>query len=385
MTLRPEIGEILAPQISPLAQRLYRECTTAKTWIGRAFNDDGPLVVRLTQIVLQGYCQALLNDQERLDLSAFRAAINQALQELLVGRSREEFIAYLRATAEQFLPMFGTQLSSAQRECLTHTHLAYTRDLAFWAADYAVRTGARGSIQDEEAQNIAVQALLAGRQTAADKLADLGWGQLGTIVVAHGEGLVLPEQSAAVRRRLASQSIKWQWYSQDQHYLLMLGAEQPILERMTELVHEIAKLLEKPMVMTNTESGLASLIPLMESLKLASHGRTANPQVEQVTSVEELLPEIICLSGAEVASPYLERFLAPMENLDEEYVQTLRAYLSAGADPKLAAKLLYVHANTVRYRITKISKLTGWDLGNPRFNFCLQVALSAQQLGAEGN
>ena len=48
-----------------------------------------------------------------------------------------------------------------------------------------------------------------------------------------------------------------------------------------------------------------------------------------------------------------------------EYVATLRAYLDAFGDVRAAVALVHVHPNTFRYRIRRISELTGIDLDDP--------------------
>ena len=61
-------------------------------------------------------------------------------------------------------------------------------------------------------------------------------------------------------------------------------------------------------------------------------------------------------------------------------LETLSAYLSTGRSLEGAARELYVHPNTVRYRLRKVSELTGWDPLDARESFVLQVALAAGRL-----
>ena len=59
---------------------------------------------------------------------------------------------------------------------------------------------------------------------------------------------------------------------------------------------------------------------------------------------------------------------------------TAAAYLDTGRSVEAAARQLFVHPNTVRYRLRGVAKLTGWDPSHPREGFVLQVAIAAGRL-----
>jgi sugar diacid utilization regulator len=71
--------------------------------------------------------------------------------------------------------------------------------------------------------------------------------------------------------------------------------------------------------------------------------------------------------------------LGPLREHDLEHggnlVACLRAYLSSGAELKAVAKELYLHRNSVRYKLRRISEITGLDLRDPEARFQLQLAL----------
>ena len=56
-------------------------------------------------------------------------------------------------------------------------------------------------------------------------------------------------------------------------------------------------------------------------------------------------------------------------------MSSLGAYLSSGAELKAVAKELYLHRNSVRYKLRRISEITGLDLRDPEARFQLQLAL----------
>ncbi|WP_372408560.1 PucR family transcriptional regulator [Streptomyces luteireticuli] len=72
------------------------------------------------------------------------------------------------------------------------------------------------------------------------------------------------------------------------------------------------------------------------------------------------------------------RALPPPER--ERLLDTLERWFSAGGSAAAAARLLYCHPNTVRYRLRRLEELTGRSLADPRAVADLAVALCALRL-----
>jgi DNA-binding PucR family transcriptional regulator len=69
---------------------------------------------------------------------------------------------------------------------------------------------------------------------------------------------------------------------------------------------------------------------------------------------------------AAVLRSFSHRLLGPLQEYDDrhnaELIGTLRSFLACDGSWSACASLLYVHVNTVRYRISRIEALTGRDL-----------------------
>ena len=73
---------------------------------------------------------------------------------------------------------------------------------------------------------------------------------------------------------------------------------------------------------------------------------------------------------ASVPAPVLrasrDRLLGPLRDYDDRHnaqlVGTLRSFLDCDGSWAACASLMYVHVNTVRYRISRVEALTGRDL-----------------------
>ncbi len=85
----------------------------------------------------------------------------------------------------------------------------------------------------------------------------------------------------------------------------------------------------------------------------------------------------------------LEPFRALIEPLQEhdrtrrsDLVLTLKTYFAAGGNASEAADRLFLHRNSMLYRLERIQKLTGLDLRNDRVALALQLGLLANARGA---
>ncbi len=87
-------------------------------------------------------------------------------------------------------------------------------------------------------------------------------------------------------------------------------------------------------------------------------------------------PGLLELQPPERLTPFSETLVAPLDRHDREHgtalLQTLRAFLDGDGSVSLTASGLFLHPNSLRHRLRRISQLTGCD---PR-SFDGRVALA---------
>ncbi|MGH8998509.1 MAG: PucR family transcriptional regulator [Acidimicrobiia bacterium] len=81
---------------------------------------------------------------------------------------------------------------------------------------------------------------------------------------------------------------------------------------------------------------------------------------------------------------FADEFLGALEEYDaghgRELVHTLEAYYRCGRNFVATAEALFVHLNTVRYRLRRCSELTGLDVDDPETALNVQVALLIRRM-----
>ncbi len=146
------------------------------------------------------------------------------------------------------------------------------------------------------------------------------------------------------------------------------------------LLQLIGDLIERVLATVHTRvvSGVGSTVPSIETASwsrreadLAIRVLAAHPD-RSIAPIEDVRAETIVLALRDHAlgDAYLRS--GPVEALrlhDEQkgtsYVETLEAYFSAFGYVPLAAKTIFVHPNTFRYRLRRLTEISGLDLDNP--------------------
>jgi DNA-binding PucR family transcriptional regulator len=94
----------------------------------------------------------------------------------------------------------------------------------------------------------------------------------------------------------------------------------------------------------------------------------------------ELLPERALMGDASAIVALHTDVMRPLADAGPTLTETLDAYLDCGGAIEACARKLFVHPNTVRYRLKRITDFTGRDPTQPRDAYVLRVAATVGQL-----
>jgi purine catabolism regulator len=93
---------------------------------------------------------------------------------------------------------------------------------------------------------------------------------------------------------------------------------------------------------------------------------------------------LLSLQDSDALRLFCESLLGPIENGEGHYggelVRSLEAFIECNGQWEAAARRLYCHRHTLRYRIRKIEELTGRDLSSARDRIEFWLALRGREL-----
>ncbi|CUU55564.1 PucR C-terminal helix-turn-helix domain-containing protein [Parafrankia irregularis] len=99
------------------------------------------------------------------------------------------------------------------------------------------------------------------------------------------------------------------------------------------------------------------------------------PAAPRPVSASALLPELALAGDPEARQSLIRKVYLPLQNAGSPLLETAGAYLDYGASLEATARALYLHPNTVRYRLRKAADLCGLDPADHRERFVLHIAL----------
>ena len=87
------------------------------------------------------------------------------------------------------------------------------------------------------------------------------------------------------------------------------------------------------------------------------------------------------MAAPSATAPLHTEVIRPLPHAGPALTETLDAYLDSGGAIEACARRLFVHPNTVRYRLKRIADFTGRDPTLPRDGYVLRVATTVGRLG----
>ncbi|MCC7355703.1 MAG: helix-turn-helix domain-containing protein [Anaerolineae bacterium] len=116
------------------------------------------------------------------------------------------------------------------------------------------------------------------------------------------------------------------------------------------------------------------------ALALLPQGTTRAVEGGELGLYRLLLP----LRGTEALAAFHEETLGPLAEYDRangtDLLHTLETYFAQGCNLSRTAEALFIHRNSLLYRMERIAAITGLDLEDPEARLRLQVALKARHI-----
>jgi hypothetical protein len=104
------------------------------------------------------------------------------------------------------------------------------------------------------------------------------------------------------------------------------------------------------------------------------------PDAPRPVAADDLLPERALAGDPAAHRRLVDAVVTPLAAAGGELLTTLAAYVEGGGGLEACARALYVHPNTVRYRLRRVAEVTGHSPTDARDAFVLHTALVVSRL-----
>jgi hypothetical protein len=306
-----------------------------------------------------------------------------APRELLRSVSLTQTLQLIKATVEVVEDRVRGR-GNALREAI----LLYSREIAFAAADVYARAAEARGLWDARLEALVVDSILSGEydDELPSRIAALGWHGHGEVSVLVGTAPKMLDVDMLRRtaRHLDSDVLIG---VQGNRLVLVIGRAHPTggdagEEEGSALMPflDIAKALEPGFGEGHLVLGIevASLVEASKSAKAALAGFAVARSwrnAPRPTLADDLLPERALAGDPLARTTLIDRIYKPLRAHSTDLLSTLWCYLDNGRSLEATARELFVHPNTVRYRLKRVSEVIGWDATGARESLILQAAL----------
>jgi PucR C-terminal helix-turn-helix domain/GGDEF-like domain len=382
--VKPRLSEEVIRRIEQAAGRVATQSVARMDeqlpWFRQLPADQRSWVMLVAQAGVASFVEWLRSPDDVLRLTGevFGAA-PRAMARSVSLLQTVELVRQTIAVAEEQLPTLAgpTQQGAAREELLR-----FSREIAFAAAQvYAGAAESRGA-WDARLEALVIDGIVRGSAIGSEPLsqmAALGWRSTGPVTAVVGaaperlEDEVLPDVHRTARRAdldaLAG-------VHGGRLVVVVGGIGEPVA---------VANLLlplfgDGPVVVGPRAEDITAASRVTRAALAALRAAPGWPAAPRPVSSDDLLPERTLAGDNEARDELIESVYRPLAKSGDVLVETLTVFLDSGGGLEAAARALYVHANTVRYRLRRISDICGHAPTDPRGAYTLQVALTLGRL-----
>ena len=355
---------------STLSTRAVREMEQLP-WFAALHPEQRSYVGLVLQSALTTFAQWLRSPGAPLPVGP--EVFSAAPRELARAVNLKQTVQLIRVAVEVVEAAVPTLAAPGDEEALAESVLRYSREIAFAAADvYAAAAESRGA-WDARLEAGIVDALVRGHagELTLSRAASLGWTRAEWVVALAApvpDDLDLPLLRAGARHT----GLSLLTGEADTALVLVAGGSGAVERAVRQLT---AALPEGPVVVGPVVAELGAAAPSVQEALAGLAAVRAWPAAPRPVDAAELLAERVVLGEPAARRRLLEEVYSPLEAAGGDLLVTAAAYLEGGGSVEGTGRALFLHPNTVRYRLRKLAEVTGRDITDPRAGLVVRLAL----------
>jgi len=311
-------------------------------------------------------------DAPRLTSEVFRAGP----QELARSVTLQQAVELVRVTVEVVEAQVESFAAPGEEAVLREAVLRYSREIAFAAAQvYAGVAEIRGA-WDARLEALVVDVLLRGDfdETLLSRASALGWAAMTPVAVVIGPAPPgHPEEILdALQRAARHAGVDVLAGVPGERLVVVLGGVEDALAGTRPLLPEFGP---GPVVVGPTVADLGAAGASARAALAGIRAAAGWPGAPRPVPAADLLPERALAGDEEARRTLVDDVYRPLADAGAVLLDTVTAYAESGGTLEGTARTLFVHPNTVRYRLRRVAEVCGRTPTDPRDLLTLQIAL----------
>lgn len=379
---RKAMAKRLAARTSAMTTATLAEMSQRHSWFRALSADDRSWISIVARNGIDGFVRWFADDEAEpySPTDVFDVAPRSMTRKI----SLHHTVDLVRTTIDIVEQQINEKMPRGDRSVLSNAIAHYSREVAFAAAEVYARAAEQRGTWDERLESLVVDAIvrddLDGEQLTS-RASTLGWrpgsrlcvvvGGVGRSRALHalrraGEHAHLSVLAAVQSDRMVA-VVSGAALSDDASAMI---AAEPLAEHFGE-----GPVVVGPVVDVLTEAPGSARAALS-----AARAAVAWPEGPRVIASADVIPERV-LSGDRQAIDWLvAEVFTPLDEATGDLMDTCVSFLDHGGSVEGTGRAMYIHPNTVRYRLKKIQDVTGYSPADPREAYLLRLAVTLGRL-----
>jgi sugar diacid utilization regulator len=264
----------------------------------------------------------------------------------------------------------------------------YAREVAFATAEVYARAAEMRGAWDARLEALVVDSVLRAEadETVRSRASALGWEARGEVVVVlgrapRGESAGRARESLIddVRRSARHVGLDALVALQGDRMVVVLGGVDNADKAGAAVAQHFG---DGPVV-------VGPVVPDLVHASISARAATAGlraapgwPAAPRPVTSDDLLPERALSGDGHARRQLVQEVYLPLVASGAATLDTVTAFLDHGGSIEATGRAMFVHANTVRYRLRRAVEVTGLSTNDPRHAYTYRVALTLGRLTA---
>ena len=388
-TLSQETISRIEQSSGALATRSLARMDEQLAWFRRLPADQRSWVTLVAQAGIASFVEWLRSPDQVVRLTG--EVFGTAPRELARRVSLQQTVELVRQTiavVEEAVPALA---GPGEEQDVADAMLRFSREIAFAAARvYAGAAETRGR-WDARLEALVIDGLVRGvgpteEGSPVSQLAALGWRAEGAVTTVVGAARVDLDPTQAldsVHRTARRAGFDVLAGVHGGRLVVVLGGISDPIEAAKAILGEFDS--GAPVVVGGSAPRIDGAAEVTATALSGLRAVAAWPGAPRPVAAEDLLPERTVAGDAGARQELIDTVYRPLVDAGNVLLETVVSYLDGGRALETTARALFVHTNTVRYRLRRAAELCGHAPTDARGAFTIQLALMLGRLNGPAN
>ena len=381
---RAEIARRLQRSVGALATSTVTRMERDMPWFRRMSAEDRSWIGVIVQAGITSFVEWYREPDGSAPVTA--EVFGVAPRALTGVVSLHQTVEMVRLTIEVVEENVTEAVGEADADSVRYSIVRYAREVAFATAEVYARAAEMRGAWDARLEALVVDSVLRAEadETVRSRASALGWESKGAVIVVLGR---VPDGESAgraresiiddVRRSARHLGLDALCAMQGDRMVVVLGGVDNPDKAGAAVADHFG---EGPVV-------VGPVVPDLVHASISARAATAGlraapgwPDAPRPVSSDDLLPERALSGDGHARRQLVQEVYLPLAAAGSPTIETVSAFLDHGGSIEGTARAMFVHANTVRYRLRRAAEVTGLTTNDPRHAYTYRVALTLGRL-----